>query len=299
MTEASHSRDTWRGFAAAAAVVICWSGFNIVSRLGGKSSLTPFDLAALRFGIAGTILLPAFIRRDIPQTWLQLLVLALFGGVGYSLLVYSGFVFAPAAHAGVLVNGGIPLATALVGALWFGYRPSRVSVFALVLTAVGMLCIGLHGAQASGAHADSMQWLGDLLFVAGAFLWAGFGLLLRKWKVQPLDSMIAVACISMFLYLPVYLLWLPKGLHAASVGMIAMQSIYQGVIAVGLAGFLFAYANRSIGPVRTSLMLALVPSLTSLAAVPILGEAIGLLGAAGIVCVMLGAGLGYLAGRER
>ena len=34
------------GFIAAGIVVACWSGFNIVSRLGSKGVLTPFDLAA-------------------------------------------------------------------------------------------------------------------------------------------------------------------------------------------------------------------------------------------------------------
>ena len=51
-------RQMWSGFSAAAVVVVLWSGFNIVSRLGGRSALTPFDLAALRYGISFGMLAP-------------------------------------------------------------------------------------------------------------------------------------------------------------------------------------------------------------------------------------------------
>lgn len=52
--------DQFLGFLAAGVVVVCWSGFNIVSRLGSKGVLTPFDLAAMRFGVSGVLALPFF-----------------------------------------------------------------------------------------------------------------------------------------------------------------------------------------------------------------------------------------------
>lgn len=107
-------RSVTKGFIAALAVVICWSGFNIVSRMGGRNILTPFDLAALRFGISALILSPFLLTTRFIATPLQLTILALFGGHSYALLVYAGFSLAPAAHAGVLVNGGIPFAAALI-----------------------------------------------------------------------------------------------------------------------------------------------------------------------------------------
>jgi len=54
----SHRRHLLKGFAAAAAVVVVWSGFNIVSRLGGRSPLTPYDMAAIRFVFSGIVCLP-------------------------------------------------------------------------------------------------------------------------------------------------------------------------------------------------------------------------------------------------
>src|SRR5258708_35622231 len=47
-----------RGAACGLAAVSIWSGWIVVARLGLKSSLTPWDIAALRFGVAGFVLLP-------------------------------------------------------------------------------------------------------------------------------------------------------------------------------------------------------------------------------------------------
>ncbi|MDD2729508.1 EamA family transporter [Malikia sp.] len=106
-------QDQGKGLLAALAVVLFWSGFNIVSRLGATAAFSPFDLAAIRFAVSGTIALPLFLRYVPRQDWSRHAALALFGGLGYCLLAYSGFAFAPIAHAGVFVNGGIAFWTIL------------------------------------------------------------------------------------------------------------------------------------------------------------------------------------------
>ena len=40
------------------ATLLMWTGFNLVSRLGGKSLLTPYDIFALRLITASLVLLP-------------------------------------------------------------------------------------------------------------------------------------------------------------------------------------------------------------------------------------------------
>ena len=58
-----------QGLLAAMVVVICWSGFNIVSRFGAKGIFTPFDIAALRFGVSGLLSLPFFITLIAVKDW--------------------------------------------------------------------------------------------------------------------------------------------------------------------------------------------------------------------------------------
>ena len=283
-----------RGFVAAGMVVVFWSGFNIVSRMGGRSVLTVYDLAALRFGIAAIFLLPVFLRNPGAIAVPRLLALALFGGLGYSLFVYAGFSFAPASHAGVLVNGGIPFTTALAASMMLGFRPNRGVLIAYALTALGIALIGYQSLAMSSATGER-QWLGDIFFFLAASCWGVFGVLLRKWKLRPFDAMSGLVTVSAVLYLPIYLLFLPKAMALAPMHQIVLQGVYQGIIAAVGAGLLFAYASQTIGPIKAALMLALVPGISSVAAVPLLNEPLTIAIVAGLVCVTAGAALGAIA----
>ena len=45
-----------------------WSGFSLISRMGGKSILTPYDIFALRLATASLVLLP-FIGSMPKNAW--------------------------------------------------------------------------------------------------------------------------------------------------------------------------------------------------------------------------------------
>lgn len=283
--------DHARGLLAALVVVLCWSGFNIVSRMGSTGVLTPFDIAALRFGVSGVIALPYFMVRVAPADWPRYMVLALFGGLGYGVLVYSGFAFAPTAHAGVFVNGGIPFWTILIVSVMAGFRLAPHIAVALALSSAGLVLIGYDSLRAPGGE---QQWIGDVLFLLSALSWAVFGLLMRRWAVRPQLAISGVATFSMLVYMPVYLLWLPKAIAHSSVGEISLQGVYQGIVAALLAGVMYSYANQKIGSCQASMMLALVPGVSAVGAFFILDEALTLHVVLGIVIVSVGAILGSL-----
>lgn len=281
------------GYVAALVVIVCWSGFNIVSRLGGRSELTPFDLAALRFGIAALLMMPLFVRVAVTLTsrvLYQYACIAMTGSLGYALFAYNGFSLAPAAHAGVLVNGGIPVLTAVIGWLVLGKRPSQRTIVALAIAVSGIVMIGLHGFM----HPDlaGQAWLGDLFFLGAAFAWAIAGMLMRHWQLRPVDTTAMMVGLAACVYLPVFFIFLPSGLSQAPVEMVVMQGVYQGIVAATFAGIFYNHANQSIGPQKASLMLALVPGVTALAAVPLLNEPLTLLSLLGVVLVSFGAVMG-------
>lgn len=283
--------DTAWGLLAGLFVVLVWSGFNIVSRFGATAAFTPFDIAALRFGVSGAIALPLFLRYVPRQDWPRHAVLALFGGLGYGILVYSGFAFAPSAHAGVFVNGGIPFWTIVIMAVMTQFRIPRQTVAALVLTTCGLLLIGF---ESLFATAREGEWIGDLLFLSAALVWAVFGLLLRRWQIRPQLGILGIATFSALAYLPVYVLWLPGNLGEASWGAIALQGVYQGILAALVAAGLYSYAVQKVGAGEASMMLALVPAVTAIGGVLILDEHLGLSTIVGIVVVSVGALLGAL-----
>jgi len=283
------------GFAAMGIVVICWSGFNIVSRIGGKSVLTPYDLAALRFLVAATLLSPLFIK-SLGMTDLTLwrrTALASCAGLGYALLVYVGFSLAPAAHAGVLVNGGIPLATTLIGWWIFGLKPTQRAWIALAVTGAGIALIGRHSMQSENA---TLTLLGDLFYFLAACSWGFYGQLVRRWQVNPLAASANINMVSLLIYTPIYVLFLPKGIFEATTDQILLQAGYQGIVAGVIAASCYAFATLRIGPTRASLMLALVPPISAIAAVPFLDEALTIETGLGAVLVTIGALFGASGG---
>lgn len=280
-----------KGLLAALVTVTCWSGFNIVSRFGSKGVFTPFDLAAMRYGVAAALTMPFFFYLVPVREWPKYMVLAVFGGLGYGLLVYSGFAFAPSAHAGIFVNGGIPFWAVVLTAIMTGFKLSRHVVFALALSTCGLVMIGSNSLL---SNHDGDQWIGDFLFFGAALSWAIFGLLIRRWQIRPHHGIFGIATFASLVYLPIYYLFLPKGIVDAAWGDIVLQCVYQGIIAALLAAGMFSYATHKIGACEASMMLALVPAFSAVGGYFILGEDLTLITILGIAIVSIGALLGAI-----
>lgn len=278
------------GWIAVAATICIWTGFILVSRAGGKGVLTGWDVAALRFGVGGLIALFFLSRVNLPP--LKVIGLfSVFGGIGYAVTVYSAFRLAPAAHASVLMPGALPFATAVIAWLWLGQAPSRLQRIALGLVFAGIVLTAAD-TLSYGARFTGLQLVGDALFLGGSSAWAVFTLLLRRYPMQPLVATVATTLGSAVAYLPLWWLFLPSTLAQAPVAEIAMQAVYQGVLVVFVAMLLYTFAVRQIGAQRVALMMAVVPGLSALAAVPVLGEPLSLLSLAGLAAVTAGAVLG-------
>jgi len=151
------SGDRMAGTACAIAAVTLFSSFTLVSRLGLASTLTLPDLAALRFGIGGCLLLPVLLRRGLGGVRRRdAAVLALLGGVGFAPLAYAGFSLSPAAHGAVLLHGTLPLFTHLLLRATGGQAPTPRRTAGVAVIAAGIALM----ARDSLAHADARQLLG-------------------------------------------------------------------------------------------------------------------------------------------
>jgi len=134
-----NQRRLFWGYLAAAGTVSIWSSFVLISRLGGKSGLTGYDVLALRLATASLLLLP-FMKGLSAEVWRdrRLWLLAILGGVVYGLFVYTAFRYAPAAHGGILLSGMQPFLIMAVGWLLTGARPG-----AQQMLGVGAICLGV------------------------------------------------------------------------------------------------------------------------------------------------------------
>lgn len=265
---------TAHGFPRAAIGILCgvaviglFSSFTLVSRLGFSSALTVADLAALRVGVAGSLLLPVVLRHGLAGvSWPQALALAFLGGLGFALLALGGFRLAPAAHGAVLLHGTLPVFTFALLVVMAQPGCGR----ALGLAAIG-LGVGLM-AWDSVTDANMSQLLGDLLLLLAALCWSGYGIAVRRVGIAPVRAAAIVAVVSMAAYLPIYALLPGKALFAAPIADVLLQSLFQGALIGAGSIFVYTQAVATLGPARTSLFTAAVPGVTTLTAIPLLGE---------------------------
>ena len=275
-----------RGYLAAAATLVMWTGFSLFSRYAGKSVLTPYDVFALRLSVAALVLLP-FAPRFLGQgAWRdqRLWLLASLGSLLYCLVVYTGFRYAPAAHGAILLSGMQPFLISAIVLAVDGIRPNRMRSLGLIGIATGIACAAVPYFNVWSPEVV----FGDLLIFYGSVLWAIYSVLAKRWGYSPWTLTSAVALIPAVLYLPIYALFLPKALAEAPLALIVTQGLYQGIVATILAMLAYLKAISILGTERAAVFLALVPITTGLAAVPLLGEALTGWLLSGLVFVSLG-----------
>lgn len=288
MSSAPPQPSLAQGYIAALTTVVIWAGFILISRLGGKSALTGWDIVALRLGTAALFLLPFSLKLP-PGTWRnpRLWILTWVGGIIFLAFIYAGFKLAPAAHGGILLPGLQPfLVTALAWVL-IGSRPDRQRLWGLLPIALGVACVAIP--QVTGAHNGSSTLMGDALILCASVAWASYSVLVKKWSFDPWLLTRFVAIASALVYLPVYWLWLPRQLDQVPLSMLVLQGLYQGLGPTIIAMIMFLRAVAILGAERTGALVALVPVLAGLGAVPLLDEPLTLWLVAGLALVALGA----------
>ena len=301
------------GLVAALVTVAIWTGFIVIGRASAGFSLLPFDIALLRIVGAGAVLLPwgwwlARRERAAASLWglspLPLrptLLAGLFGGLLYALLCYAGFFFAPAAHASVLMPGSLPLWTALLAAVLLGDRITPARALGLACIVAGDVLVGGEGLLS--AFRGGEVWKGDLIFMSAAACWATYGVLARKFGLDAVRATIAITVFACFTYVPLFALLtgtgvLPTRLPQAPWGEIAFQALFQGLGSVVISGITFVQMVRAFGPVKSTMITALVPGLSALGAVIFLGEPLGWNLLAGLALVTAGILFGVRVARQ-
>jgi len=279
------------GLTAAVVTVLIWSSFIVVARASASHHLLAFDIAFLRILGAGSVLIPWgwwLLRKQrleghsvgslwglSPLPWRITALGGLFGSLLYAMLAYSGFFFAPAAHASVLMPGSLPLWTTLLAVFMLNERITRARALGLLCIVLGDLLVG--GASLLKALDGGDVWKGDLLFMTAAFCWSVYSVLVRKHGLNPVHATIAITAFGAITFLPTYALavvmqWVPSHLHSAEWSEMMFQAIYQGVGSVAISGITFNLMIRHYGPVRSTMITALVPGLSAMGAVAVLGE---------------------------
>ncbi len=265
-TTAEYARGALFGLAA----VLIWAGNIVVAGVGLRSSLTPWDISAIRFAVAGLVLVPYLMRSGLALDrlgWIGLAALVL-GGAPTVLLANAGLLFAPASHAGALFPGVMPLVVAVLAAAILKEAFSLQKKVGFLLIASGVVGI----VSISGATIGTSQNIGHLLFLASAFAFACYTVAMRRARLEGLHAAAISAVGSMLIYLPPYAMVAGASIFDAPLNAIALQALVQGLLTAVFSYVVYGLAVSILGASSGAAFAASCPAMTALMAIPILGE---------------------------
>jgi drug/metabolite transporter (DMT)-like permease len=265
---------------------LIWAGFPAITKLSMTgAALDAWDITALRFGVAGLLLLPLFARRGLGTLKpLAALFLACGAGAPYVLLTAGGLKFAPGGHMGVITPSCMLLCSTLGSRLVLKETLTAGRTIGALAIAAGLVVLGWDGL----ANHGELTWLGDAMFVLGGVFWASYTIGARIFRVEPLHATAVVGVLSMVLYVPGYAWLAGADLAAAPWREIVIQAVFQGVLSAVVALLFYTRAVAILGAARGAVFAALVPTFTLLLAIPLLGETPTALQLAGVAFVTAG-----------
>jgi drug/metabolite transporter (DMT)-like permease len=175
--------------------------------------------------------------------------------------------WAPASHAAVFPFTAMSVMGTLMSAIFLGdgLTLRKVSGIAGVITGLVILS-GLELASMTGK-----ALVGDALFVAAGTLWASFGIVMRKSRLNPLTATSVISFAALVTYVPLYLGFVGiDRLLTTAPAVLWTELLIQGLIAG--VGTLYTYSKMValLGPARAAIFPALAPGIAALLAWPLL-----------------------------
>ena len=253
---------------AGLSIVCIWSGWIVISRLGVQTRLQPADITLLRYCTALIGVLPLIFRHEWRKFKLyQYLIVGLGVGFPYTLFSFYGLREIKAAHAGVLVNGILPVLGAVTA--WFLFR-QRVTV--LRYGAIAVIFIS-NLIMAGGDTFSAGHLRGIFLLLSAAVVYTMHMTGIRQWQFGWRDVLVTVPVVNVLLFIPLWFVF-PTALFQAPLPDIALQSFYQGIVVNIVALMFVAYSIRHLGLITVSLYMSFVPVVTAVFAWIFLGESL-------------------------
>lgn len=274
------------GLLGAAMAAIIWAGWIVATRAAVVDHVNPLMLAFCRFIVPAILLFPVVWRRGIipRDTAISAVAMMTLGwGLPYPLLTGVGLQTVPASLFAPLTPGLAPILIALLSVAFLGERLRGEIIAGLVL--VGMSLVLVLGSWILEADHEALR--GAAWLIAGSFAFAIYNVNFQRSGLSPIEATAYVAVWSMPLVLPLYLLQ-PKAFSGFTLGEWAFHLVVQGLLTGMIAGVAYALAIRHLGTVRGSMVNALMPVVSALAGISVLGESLGVAGWMAVCLASLG-----------
>jgi drug/metabolite transporter (DMT)-like permease len=189
-------------------------------------------------------------------------------GVPFVLLVALGLQLTSAAEAASIAPTLMPVFAGLFAWAFLREEQERTRWLGYAAIIAGLALLVIAGSAANGLPSP----LGLAALALAAAMWATYTLLFRRSVLTPVQSAALICIWSAVLFLPAYLFLGLSRFGLASTGEIALQAFYQGGLMSCVAIVTFNRAVSLLGSAAATAIIALLPVVASLAAIPVLGE---------------------------
>ncbi|MPY30048.1 DMT family transporter [Streptomyces adustus] len=294
---ANQMRARLMGVAALAAAVVLWSSFALTVRGISSSSLTPIDVAFLRFATPAVILAPWLPRtvRALRGERVGVLLMLGIGGLPHFLLSELGGHLTSAAFIGLLIPGTVPLFVTVI--LYLRWR-ERISSRRLI--ALAAITTGIAATAMQTTSTATTAGIGILL--TAGYAWAIYTIGLRQTRLGLTGVVLAVctpaaitaALLAASAAMPSHLMT-----GTADISDVVLFTGLQGIGTGLLSALCYAYAVRALGSTLAATAGAISPVLTALLAIPLFGEPITPGVSAALALIVTGVTVFNIAPRRR
>lgn len=278
-----------KGHLLAFVTVFIW-GTTFVSTKVLLTVMTPVEILFIRFVIGFVVLMLAYPHRLKVKDRKEELYFAAAGICGvtlYYLLENIALTYTLASNVGVIVTVA-PFFTA-VFANWFlaGEKPRLLFYLGFVIAAIGVFLISFNGSV-------QFQWnpLGDILAVFAAIVWAAYSILTKKiseFQYNTIQTTRRVFFYGLMFMVPaLFLFGFRPNISQLLQPMYFGNMLFLGLGASALCFVTWNTAVKMLGAVKTSVYIYMVPVITVVTSVAVLGETITGLAVLGTILTLIG-----------
>ena len=195
------------GYLAAIITVSIWAAFLVGTRFAITKDFSVEEILVLRLLPAAIIMAPLMLHLGILPPGNNLITRVIFA-LGASALfpwvLSVGLYYSPASNAGALAPGTLPFWTALIAYLIVREKPEFSRQIGLFIILFGAFLIGILKLDADIAN---LTWVGNILFLLGAALWAIYSVLFRQSGIAPLHGLVIGLFWGSIVFVPILLIF--------------------------------------------------------------------------------------------
>lgn len=268
--------------------VLIWS-LNITVTRYVAEFISPISISFYRWLIAFIVLSPFvlrsvwLLRADIRPHLVKFAVLGACGMVFYQGFAYTAAHYTTATNMGI-INAFTPVFTIFIALIILKEKPSSFAILGSVVSFIGLLYLISQGRLQT--LLDLAGHWGDVLMIMAVFLYAFYGVFLKKWqlKIPLLTSLYLQIGFALIFHLP--FVWILGLDPITSQNMSSV--LYAGIFPSIIAPFVWMLAVQHLGPNRTSIFMNGMPIMTAIIAYYWLGEAWSIYHSIGGLIIILG-----------